>query len=262
MEAHLECANCGRDVSEVEDARTAGLRVFCCRRCYVFSSRTREVPPWGKEHAVAWADPWEDLSHLSFAELVEILNLGLLDFARARKDVEMSRFRGADGSGQNDALDRLAAARQLTERIREVPAYYEVSPADLTAYRAERHGGLASGAYDVEIVRVPGDTLARPFVPAVCVAFLAVHPVEAPQLVADVDQHGPQVVLEGVSHQDAENLSEALERFGITTNIRESSGRGTTSRDGTSDVAPHETGSPQKAIAADVRREAAQHDLG
>ena len=225
MEGHLECANCGRDVSEVEDARTSGLRVFCCRRCYVFSSRTREVPPWGKEHAVEWADPWEDLSDLSFAELAEILHLCLLDFARARKDVQMSQLRGSEGGGQNGALDRLAAARQLTERIREAPGYYEVSAADLDAYGADRRNGVAAGAYDLELVRVPGDSLARPFVPAVCVAFLAVHPLQAPELVSRVDQLGPQAVLERVSHQDAENLGEALERFGFTTNIREAPAR-------------------------------------
>jgi hypothetical protein len=253
VEGHLECANCGRDVSEVEDARTSGLRVFCCRRCYVFSSRTREVPPWGREHAVAWADPWEDLSSLSFAELLEILHLCLLDFARARKDLEMSRLRGAEGGGQNGALDRLAAARQLTERIREAPAYYDVSPADLEAYGAERRNGMAGGAYDVELVRVPGDSLNRPFVPAVCVAFLAVHPLHAPELVARVDQLGPQVVLEHVSHQDAENLGEALERFGFTTTIQESPAL-------PADAPPARADAPLRAIAADVRREASRQD--
>src|SRR5579872_3110342 len=150
MDGHLECANCGRDVSELEDARTAGLRVFCCRRCYVFSSRTREVPAWGREYAAAWADPWEDLSALPFSELVEVLNLCLLDFARARKDMEMSRFRGPELGGQNGALDRLAAARQLTERIREVPAYYDVTAADLEAYRVKRLGGMTRGDFDLE----------------------------------------------------------------------------------------------------------------
>lgn len=249
---HLECANCGRDVSEVDDARTAGLRVYCCRRCFVFSSRTQEVPPWGREHAVAWADPWEDLSGLSFGELVGILHLCLLDFARARKDVEMSRLRGSEGGGQAGALDRLAAARQLTERIREVPAYYEVSPAELGAYRAERRDGLAEGNFDVDLVRVPGDSLARPFVPAACVAFLAVHPLAATELISNVDHHGPQVVLEYVSAQDADNLTEAMERFGITMNTRERP----------AGLAPREVAAPQKAIAADVRREAARQDLG
>jgi hypothetical protein len=211
------------------------------------------VPPWGKEHAVAWADPWEDLSNLSFAELVEILHLCLLDFARARKDLEMSRLRGSEGGGQNDALDRLAAARQLTERIREVPAYSEVSPADLEAYRSERRNGTADGTYDVELVRVPGDSLARPFVPAVCVTFLAVHPLQASELVAGVDQLGPQVVLERVSHRDAENLGEALERFGFTTNIRESPGGPAHDAAAREDV-------PVRAIAADVRREASRQD--
>ena len=254
VEGHLECANCGRDVSEVEDARTSGLRVFCCRRCYVFSSRTREVPPWGREHAVEWADPWEDLSNLSFAELLEILHLCLLDFARARKDLEMSRLRGSEGGGQNGALDRLAAARQLTERIREAPAYYDVSPADLETYAGERRNGMAGGAYDLELVRVPGDSLARPFVPAVCVAFLAVHPLQAPELVARVDQLGPQVVLERVSHQDAENLGEALERFGFTTNIGESPGL-------PAEVpTPVREDAPLRAIAADVRREASRQE--
>ena len=251
---HLECANCGRDVSEVEDARTSGLRVFCCRRCFVFSSRTREVPPWGKEHAVAWADPWEDLSSLSFAELAEILHLCLLDFARARKDVEMSRLRGSEGGGQSGALDRLAAARQLTERVREVPAYYDVSPAELAAYGAKRRHGVVDGGHDVELVRVPGDSLARPFVPAVCVVFLATHPLEAPDLIARVDRLGPQAVLERVSHHDAENLVEALERFGFTTNIRESP----------AEPASHEPALREeaqlKAIAADVRRVASRQD--
>ena len=253
MGGHLECANCGRDVGELEDARTAGLRVFCCRRCYVFSSRTREVPPWGKEHAVEWADPWEDLSHLPFAELVgRILNLCLLDFARARKDLEMSRLRGSEGGGENGALDRLAAARQLTERIREAPAYYEVSPAELESYRAARHDSLATGDYALELVRVPGDSLARPFVPAVCVALLAVHPLEAAELISDVDRLGPRVVIEHISHREAENLNEALERFGFTMNIRESP----------TGQAPHEIAAPQRAIAADVRREAARQDGG
>jgi hypothetical protein len=254
VEGHLECASCGRDVSEVEDARTSGLRVFCCRRCFVFSSRTREVPPWGKEHAVAWADPWEDFSNLSFAELAEILHLCLLDFARARKDLEMSQLRGSEGGGQNGALDRLAAARQLTERIREAAAYYDVSRAVLDVYRAERRQGMADGAYDVELVRVPGDSLARPFVPAVCVAFLALHPLEAPELVARVDQQGPQAVLERVSHRDAENLVEALEKFGFTLNIRESP----------ADLTSHESAqrddAPLQAIAVDVRREASRQD--
>ena len=241
-------------MSEVEDARTSGLRVFCCRRCYVFSSRTREVPPWGKEHAVAWADPWEDLSSLSFAELTEILHLCLLDFARARKDVEMSRLRGSEGGGENDALDRLAAARQLTERIREAPAYFDVMPADLDDFRAERRRGMADGADDVELVRVPGDSLGRPFVPAVCVVFLAVHPLSAPELIARVDQLGPQTVLERVSHHDAENLVEALERFGFTMNIRESP-----AGLAAGEPAPRE-GAPLKAIAVDARREAARHD--
>lgn len=249
---HLECANCGRDVSDVDDARTAGLRVYCCRRCFVFSSRTQEVPPWGKEHAFAWADPWEDLSSLSFGELVGILHLCLLDFARARKDVGMSRLRGSEGGGETGALDRLAAARQLTERIREVPAYYEVSPADLEAYRAERRDGLADGDYDVELVRVPGDSLARPFVPSVCVAFLGVHPLQATELISNVDRLGPQVVLEHVGAQDADNLTDAMERFGITMNTRENP----------AGLAPREAATPQKAIAADVRREAVRHDLG
>ena len=186
----------------------------------------REVPPWGKEHAVEWADPWEDLSDLRFADLAEILHLCLLDFARARKDLQMSQLRGSEGGGQEGALDRLAAARQLTERIREAPGYYEVSacrprrlrePSDGTAWLQAR--------YDLELVRVPGDSLARPFVPAVCVAFLAVHPLQAPELVSRVDQLGPQAVLERVSHQDAENLGEALEPFGFTTNIREAPAR-------------------------------------
>jgi hypothetical protein len=253
VDGHLECANCGRDVSEVEDARTCGLRVYCCRRCFVFSSRTREVPPWGNEHAVAWADPWEDLSNLSFAELAEILHLCLLDFARARKDLQMSQLRGSEGGGQNGALDRLAAARQLTERIREAPAYYDVPAAVLDAYRAERRQDMADGAYDVELVRVPGDSLARPFAPAVCVAFLAVHPLEAPELVARVDRLGPQAVLERVSHRDAEQLVEALEKFGFTLNIRESP----------TEAAPDESAredAPLQAIAADVRREASRHD--
>jgi hypothetical protein len=253
MEGHLECANCGRDVSELEDARTAGLRVFCCRRCYVFSSRTREVPPWGREHAEAWADPWEDLSGLPFAELVgDILSLCLLDFARARKDLEMSRLRGSEAGGQSSALDRLAAARQLTERIREAPGYYEASPADIQAYRAERLGSLAEGDYDVELVRVPGDSLTRPFVPAVCVTSLAVNPLEAPELISNVDRVGSQVVLEHVSHEEAVNLERALERFGFTVNIRESP----------SALAPREPGPPQRAIATDARREAARHDGG
>jgi endogenous inhibitor of DNA gyrase (YacG/DUF329 family) len=252
VEGHLECANCGRDVSEVEDARTAGLRVYCCRRCYVFSSRTREVPPWGKEHAVAWADPWEDLSPLSFAELVGILNLCLLDYARARKDLEMSHFRRGVDQGQNGPLERLAAARQLAERIREAPAYYEVSTADLEAYRAERRDGVATGGYDLELVRVPGDSQSRPFVSAVCVAVLAMHPLETPELISNVDQLGPQVVFEQIAHGDAENLSDALERFGFTMNIREHPA-GVTDRE----IAPQ-----QKAIAADIRREVARRDGG
>jgi hypothetical protein len=253
VEGHLECANCGRDVSEVEDARTSGLRVFCCRRCYVFSSRMREVPPWGKEHAVEWADPWEDLSDLRFTDLAEILHLCLLDFARARKDLQMSQLRGSEGGGQEGALDRLAAARQLTERIREAPGYYEVSAADLEAHGVERRNGIAAGAYDLELVRVPGDSLARPFVPAVCVAFLAVHPLQAPELVSRVDQLGPQAVLERVSHQDAENLAEALEPFGFTTNIREAPAR-------PADEPAIREDAPLRAIAADVRREASQND--
>jgi hypothetical protein len=253
MEGHLECANCGRDVSELDDARTAGLRVFCCRRCYVFSSRTREVPPWGREHAEAWADPWEDLSGLPFAELVgNILNLCLLDFARARKDLEMSRLRGSEGGGQSSALDRLAAARQLTERIREAPGYYEASPAEIQAYRAERLGGLAEGEYDVELVRIPGDSLTRPFAPAVCVALLAVNPSEASELISNVDRVGAQVVIEHVSHQEAESLEQALERFGFTMNIRESP----------SEPALQEPESLQRAIAVDARREAARPDGG
>ena len=137
----------------------------------------------------------------------------------------MSRLRGSEGGGENGALDRLAAARQLTERIREAPAYYDVSPADLEAYRAERREGMATGDYDVELVRVPGDSLARPFVAAVCVALLAVHPLEAAELISNVDQLGPQAVVEHISRRDAENLTEALERFGFTTNIRESPAR-------------------------------------
>jgi hypothetical protein len=250
VEGHLECANCGRDVSEVEDARTSGLRVFCCRRCYVFSSRMREVPPWGKEHAVEWADPWEDLSHLSFAELAEILHLCLLDFARARKDLQMSQLRGSEGGGQDGALDRLAAARQLTERIREAPGYYDVSAADLEAYAAERRNGMAGGAYALQLVRVPGDSLARPFVPAVCVAFLAVHPLAAPELIARVDRQGPQVVLERVGHDDAENLGEALERFGFTTNVTEAPSLAA--------EPPAPADALLRALATDVRREASQ----
>jgi hypothetical protein len=212
----------------------------------------REVPPWGKEHAVAWADPWEDFSSLSFSELVEILHLCLLDFARARKDLQMSQLRGSEGGGHG-ALDRLAGARQLTERIREAPGYYEVSAPDLEAYAAERRSGMAAGAYDLDLVRVPGDSLARPFVPAVCVAFLAVHPLQAAELVARVDRLGPQVVLERVSHQDAENLGEALEPFGFTTNIREALGRPVEAPPAHEDV-------PVRAIAADVRREASRRD--
>ena len=81
-------------------------------------------------------------------------------------------------------------------------------------------------------------------------AFLAVHPLEAPQLISRVDQTGPQVVLDHVSHQDAENLDEALERFGFTMNIRQSP-----ADDLTRDLAPS-----QKAIAADTLRDAARQD--
>ena len=218
----------------------------------MFSSRTREVPPWGKEHAVAWADPWEDLSHLSFSELVGILNLCLLDFARGRKDLEMSYVRRAADEGQNGPLERLAAARQLAERIREAPGYYDVSPADLEAYRTERSDGLATGACDLELVRVPGDSQSRPFVSAVCVAILGMHPLETPELISNVDQRGPQVVVQRLTHPDAENLNNALERFGFTMNIRQRP----------AGAADRETAPPQKAIAADIRREAARRDGG
>lgn len=87
-----------------------------------------------------------------------------------------------------------------------------------------------------------------------CVAFLALHPLEAPELVARVDQQGPQAVLERVSHRDAENLVEALEKFGFTLNIRESP----------ADLTSHESAlredAPLQAIAVDVRREASRQD--
>ena len=93
-------------------------------------------------------------------------------------------------------------------------------PPTSTAYRAERRDGLATGGYDLEIVRVPGDSQSRPFMSAVCVAVLAMHPLEAPELISNVDQRGPQAVLEHIAHPDAENLSDNLERFGFTMNIR------------------------------------------
>ena len=220
---HLECANCGRDVSEVEDARTAGLRVFCCRRCYVFSSRTREVPAWGKEHAVAWADPWEDLSYLPFAELVddsEPVPPRLRAGAQGPRDVAPPR---PGGGGQNGALDRLAAARQLTERIREAPAYYEVSP-PTSRPTARAAGGMAGATSTSSSSVYPGDSLARPFVPAVCVAFLAVHPLEAPELVARVDRRsaGRSRARQPPGRREPRARPGA---FGFTMNISESTPR-------------------------------------
>ena len=251
MLGSLECASCGRDVSDLTDARTAGLRVYCTRRCYLLHSHTRAVPSWGKEHADAWADPWLDLSTLDFAELVGVvMQLCLLDFARARRDVELGRLRPADEGHLNDALDRLAAARQLIERIREAPAYYEVSTEDMDAYRVKRRGGLAEGRFDVDVMRVPLDPQVRPFVAAVCVAFLAMHPLDAPKLISEIDNLGSQPVLEQVSHQDAENLKEALERFGFAVSVRE----------GTPTIRAE--GTQARAIAADVRREASRQDAG
>ena len=112
---------------------------------------------------------------------------------------------------------------------------------------------MAAGGYDLDLVRVPSDSLARPFVPAVCVAYLAVHPLHAPELVARVDQLGPQVVLERVSQHDAENLADNLEPFGFTTNIREAPRRVT-------DETRAQVDGPVRAITADARREAAQTD--
>jgi hypothetical protein len=251
MQGSLVCESCGRDVSDLTDARTAGLRVYCTRRCYLLHSHTRAVPSWGKEHADAWGDPWLDLSTLGFAELVGVVtHLCLLDFARARRDVELGRLRPADEGHLNDALDRLAAARQLIERIREAPAYYEATAADIDAYRAERRADQLEGPFDVDVMRVPLDPQVRPFMAAVCVAFLALHPLEAPKLISEIDSLGTQAVLEQVSHQDAENLKEALERFGFAVSIREE--------------APAIRAEPTqaRAIAADVRREASRQDGG
>jgi hypothetical protein len=250
MRASLECASCGRDVSELHDARTGGLRVYCTRRCYLLHSHTRPVPSWGKEHADAWADPWIDLSTLDFEELVGVvLNLCLLDFARARRDVELARLRMTDEGHLNDARDRLAAARQLTERIREAPAYYEATPDVIETYRAERRAGLTEGRFGLDLFRIPSDPQVRPFVVAVCVATLGMHPTDAAKLISEVDHNGAQVVLEHVSHQDAENLKEALEKFGFSVSIIE------TAAPAVATEAP-----PTRAIAADVRREASRQE--
>ncbi len=206
MQASLECARCGRDVSELHDARTAGLRVYCTRRCYLLHSHPRPVPSWGKEHADAWADPWIDLSTLDFTELVGVvLNLCLLDFARARQDVELARLRMTDEGHLNDARDRLAAARQLTERIREAPAYYEATAEVIDAYRADRYAGLTEGRFGLDLFRIPSDPQVRPFVAWRSVSpFSGCIPLEAAaKLISDVDHHGAQIVLEHVSHQDA-----------------------------------------------------------
>jgi hypothetical protein len=251
MRGSLECESCGRDVSDLTDARTAGLRVYCTRRCYLLHSHTRAVPSFGKEHADAWADPWLDLSTLDFAELVGVvMQLCLLDFARARRDVELGRLRATEGGHVNDALDRLAAARQLVERIREAPAYDDVTAEDLEAYRADRHAGLIEGSFDVDVMRVPADPQIRPFMAAVCVAFLAMHPVDAPKLISEINTLGTQPVLEQVSHEDAENLKEALERFGFAVSIREEA------------PSVRAEGAQARAIAADARREASRQDGG
>jgi hypothetical protein len=250
MQGSLECASCGRDVSDLHDARTAGLRVYCTRRCYLLHAHTRPVPSWGKEHADAWADPWVDLSTLDFTELVGVvLNLCLLDFARARRDVELARLRMTDEGHLNDARDRLAGALQLTERIREAPAYFEATPAVIESYRAERNSGLTEGRFGLDLFRIPSDPLVRPFVVAVCVAILGMQPTDAAKLISDVDHHGAQIVLEHVSHQDAENLKEALERFGFSVSIIETSAPAVIAE------AP-----ATRAIAADVRREASRQE--
>ena len=83
-----------------------------------------------------------------------------------------------------------------------------------------------------------------------CVSrFSACIPRTAAKLISDVDHHGAQVVLEHVSHQDAENLKEALERFGFSVSIIETSAPAVIAE------AP-----PARAIAADVRREASRQE--
>jgi hypothetical protein len=250
MQGSLECASCGRDVSDLHDARTAGLRVYCTRRCYLLHSHTRPVPSWGKEHADTWADPWVELSALEFEELVGVvLNLCLLDFARARRDVELARLRMTDAGHLNDARDRLAAALQLTERIREAPAYYEATPDVIAAYRAERRAGLVEGRFGLDLFRIPSDPQIRPFVVPVCVAILGMHPTDAAKLISEVDHNGAQIVLEHVSHQDAENLKEALERFGFSVSIIE-----------TATPAVIAEAPQARAIATEARREASRQE--
>ncbi len=56
-------------------------------------------------------------------------------------------FAPADEGHLNDALDRLAAARQLIERIREAPAYFEVTTEDIGRLPGQAAGRAGRGRF-------------------------------------------------------------------------------------------------------------------